>query len=261
MEISPALVAHRQPTEAREPRQRSLDHPAMPSEPLARVDAAAGDAREDATLAAGGTTTWVIVPFVGMQLGGTPTRPTTPVSGLPERWNGIEHSRQQLRVMDVGRRESHRQGDTSGVDHNMALRPRFCPLAAIRRIRPGRFAPLLAGTLAESSDARDQSSLSASARRWSRVWCKRSHTPTCCQSRSRRQQVIPLPQPSSCGSISQAIPLLSTNSMPVNAARSLMRGRPPLGLDGSWGSSGSITAHSSSLASGLLIPPIYHRFC
>jgi hypothetical protein len=140
MEISPALVAHRQPTEACEPSQRSLDHPAMPSEPLARVDAAAGNAREDAPLAAGGTTTWVIVPFVGMQLGGTPTRPTTPVSGLAERWNGIQHDLQQLRVMDVGRREPHRERDSVGVDHKMALRARF---ATVRGIRSSRFAPLV----------------------------------------------------------------------------------------------------------------------
>jgi hypothetical protein len=36
----------------------------------------------------------------------------------------------------------------------MAFRAR---LAAIRRIRPGRFAPLFAGTLVESMLARDQS--------------------------------------------------------------------------------------------------------
>jgi hypothetical protein len=41
-----------------------------------------------------------------------------------------------------------------GIDHKMALRARF---AAIRRIRPGRFAPPGAATLDASMAARDQS--------------------------------------------------------------------------------------------------------
>jgi len=39
--------------------------------------------------------------------------------------------------------------------------------------------------------------------------------PHSCQSRSRRQQVMPEPHPISCGSISQGIPLRRTNTMPV----------------------------------------------
>jgi hypothetical protein len=40
------------------------------------------------------------------------------------------------------------------------------------------------------------------------------HTPASWQSRSRRQQVMPDPHPISCGSISQAMPLRSTKTMP-----------------------------------------------
>src|SRR5215204_680668 len=66
------------------------------------------------------------------------------------------------------------------------------------------------------------------------------------------------------GNISQGMPLFSTNSMPVRAARSSMRGLPPLGLGGSSGSSGSITSHSSSVTSFLAIlspypPPCFVR--
>jgi hypothetical protein len=78
----------------------------------------------------------------------------------------------------------------------MAFRAR---LAAIRRIRPGRFAPLFAGTLVESMLARDQSIWSASPRRWSSTRSSRRQTPAACQSRSRRQHVGPLPQPISVG--------------------------------------------------------------
>ena len=59
------------------------------------------------------------------------------------------------------------------------------------------------------------------------------------------------PQPISWGSISQGMPVFSTNRMPVSAARSGTRGLPPLGLGGSSGSSGSATPHSSSVTGGL----------
>jgi hypothetical protein len=261
MQISPSLVAHRESSEAIEPGQRPLDDPPVPSEAFARVDAATGDPREDATRTAGGTTAREVVAFVRMQLVRAMAWPTSCTARLADRRDRVQGGFQPPRVMHVGRRERHGEGDPLAVDHQMALRPRFCPFAAIRRIRPGVLAPLLAATLAESSDARDQSSLSASARRWSNSWCRRSHTPVSCQSRRRRQHVIPLPHPISCGSSFQPMPLLSTKMIPVSAARSETRGRPPLGLGASGGSSGSTTAHRSSLTSALLMPPVYHPFC
>ena len=43
------------------------------------------------------------------------------------------------------------------------------------------------------------------------------------------------------------MPLFKTKMMPVRAARSGMRGLPPLGLGSSFGSSGSIASHNSSV--------------
>ncbi len=43
-----------------------------------------------------------------------------------------------------------------------------------------------------------------------------SHTPCSCHAAERRQQVIPLLQTSSCGKSSQAMPVFSTNKMPVS---------------------------------------------
>jgi hypothetical protein len=65
--------------------------------------------------------------------------------------------------------------------------------------------------------------------------------------------VTPLPHPISWGSISQGMPVFNTKMMPASAARSGCRGRPPFGLGGSGGSSGSMMSHSSSLTNGLLI--------
>jgi hypothetical protein len=76
---------------------------------------------------------------------------------------------------------------------------------------------------------------------------------------------MPLPQPISWGNISQGMPVCSTNNIPDSAARlPTLRGLPPLGLGGSWGSNGSITAHSSSLTRGFAINKTYHinlEFC
>jgi hypothetical protein len=95
--------------------------------------------------------------------------------------------------------------------------------------------------------------LSASPNRSKRTRCKRSQTPASCQSRSRRQHVTPLPQPISWGNSSHGMPVFNTKMIPVSAARSDTRGRPPLGLGGSTGRSGWITFHNSSLTNGLLI--------
>jgi hypothetical protein len=138
----------------------------------------------------------------------------------------------------------------------MALRAQ---LATIRRILASLFAPPGAGTLALSSEARVQSIRPASWSRCKSVRCKRLQTPARCQSRKRRQHVMPLPQPSSWGSISQGMPLFKTNTMPDRAARSVMlRGRPPLGFGGSGGNSGAMISHNASLTNGVLMPLIYH---
>jgi hypothetical protein len=167
---------------------------------------------------------------------------------------------QHLRVMDVGHGVHHRQRDSLSVDHNMALRVRF---AAIRWIRPGVCAPPRAGTLVESSEARDQATWSASPSRSSSTWCTLRHTPASCQPRKRRQQVVPLPQPISWGNISHGKPLRRTRRIPVNTARLAMRGRPPFDLGGSGGSNGSMISQSSSGTIGLAMGSLYHgiKFC
>lgn len=97
-----------------------------------------------------------------------------------------------------------------------------------------------------STAARCQSILSAAFSSASRIACSLSHTPARCHSPIRRQQVIPLPQPISGGRSCQAMPVLSTNRMPVRHLRSSIRGRPPRRLGGFLGISGSIRSHNAS---------------
>jgi hypothetical protein len=124
-------------------------------------------------------------------------------------------------------------------------------LAAIRGIGAGFCPPPTARTLELSMSTRDQSMASAPFRPSSRSRCNLSQTPATCQSRSRRQQVIPQPHPISCGKSSQGIPVLSTKMIPVRASRLPTGGRPPFGDSTSGGRIGSTTSHNSFETSGL----------
>ncbi len=258
MDVVPPLVAHLEPPILGEPGEGALGHPPMPAELLGGVDTSSCDPRLDVTTVQGLSAPTEVVGFIGMEL--VRSLPRSAPRAL-DRLDGIDHLFEHHRVVDVGRRDLGCERDSLPVDHNMALRARF---AAIRRIRSGLFAPPGAGTLAESRDALDQSIWSASPRRFRSSWWRRCHTLASCQSRSRRQQVIPDPHPISLGSISQGMPVLSTNRMPARARLSGTLGRPPLGLGRSGGKSGLITFHSSSLSSGLAMAKPYQtptRYC
>jgi hypothetical protein len=97
-----------------------------------------------------------------------------------------------------------------------------------------------------STTARDQSMRSSRPSQSRSAKWIRSQTPARCQSRRRRQHVIPDPHPSSCGSICQGMPLRRTKTMPVRHARSETRGRPPRGRRGRIGKKGSTRSHNGS---------------
>ena len=245
MNICPTFVPNLQPSIAVQPRMRALDHPTVTTEPLLRFDPFTSDARSDAALTQGSFVLLRLISLVRVQLvrtfAGPPSRT---LDGLDRVYRCLKHRR----LVDVGSRQDDRERNALSVDHKMPLRALF---AAIRWILPGFFAPPGAATEAASTQARLQSMRSASPSWSRRTWWSPSQTPAFCQSRSRRQQVIPEPHPISGGSISQGVPVISTNRMPVKAARSGIRGRPPFGQGFCVGSKGSITAHSSSETIGL----------
>jgi len=248
MDVGASVIAHPQATEAAQPSEVALHDPAVATEALLAFDAPPSNPRRNPAAPTRLPTVTGIIALVCMELVGPP-------AGAPERSldrrHGIQHRGQRQRVRAVRRTQPRRQRDALSVVQYMLLRARA---PAIRGVGPGDLAPPFAGTRRLSRLARDHAMRSALPNRSSKVRCNRSHTPACCQSRSRRQQVTPLPQPISWGSNSHGIPLRSTNRMPVSVARSGTRGRPPLGFGGSAGSNGSITSHSSSLTSGLLMP-------
>jgi hypothetical protein len=248
MNVIEPFIANSQAAEAVEPCPGSLHYPAIATQPLARFNASARDPRHDATLPQLPAQRARIVGFVGMQLRRALARTPPPVAA--NRLDGIHDFEHHPRIMHIGRTQECRERDALALDHKMALRARF---AAIRRILPGFCAPFSAGTEKESTEARDQSSWSASAKRSSKAWCNLRHTPASCHSRSLRQQVMPEPQPISGGKYDHGNPVRRTKMMPRKASRFEMRGRPPFGFSTSGGSKGSTTAHNSSLTSGFAI--------
>src|SRR3989440_741258 len=249
MDLRAALVAHGEAAELGQPGQRTLHDPAVAAQAGAALDALAGNAALDPPPPQGDPTGRAVIRLVGVQLVRTLAGPS---AGPLDRLDAIDQLGQDAPIRPIGRRQPHGEGDAMALDHDVALAAR---LAAIRRIRSGFLAPLLAGAKALSALARLQSILSALPKRSKTAWWRRSHTPARCHARRRRQQVTPLPQPISWGSISHGMPLLSTKMMPVKAARSGTRGQPPLGLGGSGGRSGAIVSHNVSLTNGLLIRP------
>jgi len=152
-------------------------------------------------------------------------------------------------IMPIGFREFMGQRDPVCIGNQMVLGTRFTPVCGVRA---GFLPPKTARTEDESTIALEKSIWSA-LRNWARrIWWILSHTPTFCQSRNLRQQVIPLPQPISCGRYSQPMPVLSTKRIPVRAARSETGLRPGYrNLRLCFGIMGSKSNHNCSSNIGL----------
>ena len=269
MDLAAALVPDGEAAEAAEPGQGALDHPAVTAQALARLDPGPGDPRRDAPHSQCPAVGARAVGLVGVQLGRPSAGPPRPAAGAADRLDGVYEVFEEGALIDVGGAEPDGERDAGAVDQQMALATWF---AAVRWIRAdvfvgggGASTPPLAGTDALSRLARDQSIASASPRPSNSVVWSRCQTPAACQSRSLRQQVMPLPQPISCGRYSHGMPVFNTKMIPASAARSGTRGRPAFCL--SWrggGSNGATTSQSSSLTSGLAMPHRRHvpgHFC
>ena len=182
----------------------------------------------------------VIIGFVGMQLVG----PASWSAALAcDGRHGVEHILERHAVVDVGSGQPQGERDAAPIGDQVVL---GAGPASIRRVRTRAKSPFLAAKDEPSMQARLQSMRSARRRRRSSSRCRLSHTPAACQSRNLRQHVTPNPQPIPAGSISHGVPVRSTNTMPVSAARAGTGGLPPFGLGATGGSSGSMMDHSDS---------------
>ena len=252
MDVVSFFVTYTKTAEFEQPTKDPLDDTTMNAQPTAMFRVSLGDEGSDAALAQRHADF-----FFGV-VGAIGKRGVGPLAATParafDRWNRVDQRDRCLRIVDVrpGVRDGQRRSLT--IADNMPLRAIF---AAIRGIGAGLRPPKSARTEQLSIATFDQSISLASPSSSSSTRQIFSHTPATCQSRKRRQQVMPDPQPSSWGKYSQGQPVRSTNKMPVSACRLDTRGRPPLGLARSAGNNGSIRSHNSSASSGLAIsvPP------
>lgn len=243
-----SFVADDETPELIDPSEGSLDNPAVSAEVFAALEAAPGDAGRDASGAQVAPAAVKIVAFVGVEFVRSVAGSTAP---LADRMNRVHDISQRHAVVAVGAGQDESKRDAGPINQDVSLRAR---LAAVGRVRADRIAPFLAATDEESTDARDQSISPARLRRSSMWRWTRSHRPTFCQARSRRQQVMPEQPATSKGRRSHGIAVYSTNRMPTNASRASIGGRPPLGRGASGGMSGAISAHNSSGRSFLAMP-------
>lgn len=228
MDVRPFFISDAQAAELMQPGDRALDDPAL------RAQASAVRLR--------------IIRTVAQHSLRTEARGTALAA---DGRNRIDQRQQLGHVVRIGAGDDGRQRHAVGVGDQVVL---GAGLAAIRRMRSSFFPPRTARTDEESTTTRDRSSCSRRRNSESTVACSCSQTPACCQSRKRRQHVIPQ-QPSSAGSISQGMPLLSTNRMPVSATRSSTGLRPGYlkRRGGLCGNRGAISVHKSSSSRGLAI--------
>jgi hypothetical protein len=248
MNIRPAFITNPQAAVLAQPGEGAFYDPAMNAQATAMRRPAVGQERDNAAAPQLASMRLRVIGSVPQNRLGMPTRPS---HFARDGRDGIDQ-RQQLRdVIAVGPRDLDRQRNAVRRGQEMVLGAR---LAAIRGIGAGLGPPKTARMELESTGAREKSIWSASRSSLSKTrWIWRQ-TPAFCQSRRRRQQVMPLPQPISWGRSSQGTPLRRTNRMPVNTAR-LSRGFRP-GCRNRLlftGSKGLIKSHSRSSTIGLAI--------
>ena len=250
MNVRAAFEANAKTTETMEPRVSPFNDPTAFAQAATVFSAPPGDYRSDAALAKSATMRIGIVATVGIDDLGLAKRPAACAAN---RRDGVDQ-RQQLRdIVAIGPRQDRADRNAVCVYEDVVFGPRS---RAIRGVRPSFWAAPTARTDEESTAAHERSSWPDARSLSSSRTCSLSHTPACCQSCNRRQQVAPEPNPNRVGRWFHRIPVFSTNRIPLRAARSETGRRPGYrlrrGLGG--GSRGSISAHRSSSMMGAGIP-------
>lgn len=244
VDVGAFLVARSQTAPTEEPGEWPLNDATIDAQAAAVFDAALRDRRKDAARPQRPTDRSGIVRAVGEEDVGTTARSAArPLNGR----NRFDEFEALLRIVDVGAGVNDRQRQTRGVGQQVTLGTR---LATVGGIGSGLRPPKTARTEQLSTATCDQSMSSSTpnrSRTFSHNCCQ---TPASCHSWSRRQQVMPQPQPISMGSSSHGVPVFKTKRMPTKQLRSGTRGRPPFGDGLCLGSSGSTSAHNSSGTNG-----------
>jgi hypothetical protein len=251
MDVITLLVTNSKSSLVEEPSEDSLDDTAVLSQTASMGCVPSCDSCNDPFGSQGPANLFLgIIGSVRIQLH-WPLAPST--ARAFDGRNRIHQRYCQLGVMDIGPGLDHRERDPLAIADEMPFRAVFPAILGIgASFRP----PISARTELLSTTALDQSIRSAKPNSSSRTCQTFCQAPETCQSLSRRQQVMPLPHPSTGGSNSQAVPVRATK-LPVRAERSDTLERPPLGRGGSGSKRGLILSHKPSGSRGFAIsgPP------
>jgi len=252
MDRRQSLVAYAQTPELMQPGDGTFHDPAGFAQATAMSGATASDLGIDAALGQERAQRIGIICAVSLdQLGSTFRGPAQAGNGR----DGIEQGQHLGDVVAVGLGEHYRKRDTLRIREKVVLAARTTAIGWVR----STFFPAPTARMDElSATALEKSSCFAPRSSESRTRCNRRHTPRRCQYLSRRQQVIPEPQPISFGSISHGMPERSTNRMPLSTKRSSSGRRPVCRLRlRFFGNNGSMRVHNSSSINGfgIRVPP------
>jgi hypothetical protein len=142
VDVSMSLISNGEPAVAVQPGQRALYHPAVLAQPVAAVHSLTCYTALDASPVQRPPALLVIITLVCMHLVRSLAWESSRTFGSANRLDPVHKLLKHLGVVSVGRGKHHREGDTFGFDHNMALRAGH-PLgvAFIRWIRTGCFVP------------------------------------------------------------------------------------------------------------------------
>lgn len=228
-----------------QPRETAFYHPAVDTQSAAIFGPAFSKKGDNSSSTKFSSMRFTVITPVSQHTIRTPNRSSNLACYC---WDAVNQRQQLCDIMAVCTGQYHRKRNTIGVRYQMVFR---AFLAAIRGIWACFRPPKTARTEAESTTAREKSIWSASRSLLSKIWWILSQTPAFCQSRSRRQQVIPEPQFISWGKSSHPMPVFNTNIIPVNAARYGMGLRPGYrGLRFFFGIIGSMISHNWSSSIG-----------
>jgi hypothetical protein len=255
MNFGKTFIAHAQATELMKPSYRSFNHPAEYPQAASMFGTASGQHGLHSSCAQLLAMRLGIIRAVTLHT----IRPGAGMASLSrDFWNCV-HKRQELGdIVVVGGGHDGGEGYALRLSDDMML---AACLASIGGIGTRFFPPQGARTEELSTMARDQSNLCAPlSLSKSTLWIF-SQVPLFCHLRTKRQQVIPEPQPISCGRYSQGIPVRRTKMTPVNTLRTSKGLRPGYrrrrGFGG--GIKGLISFHSSSSNIGFAMcsaPPL-----
>ncbi len=253
MNIAATFIPLAKTLELVKPRQAAFDNPASFAQATAMSGIAFCQQRNYSQFPQYLSQRFTMVGTIALKTLGSLSR--TPLL-TADCWDGIYQRQCLCDIMPVCPCEFMGKRNAVCIRNQMVFGTRLPP---VRWIWAGLLPPKTDLTEAESTTALEKSIWLAWRNLARSIWCILSQTPAFCQSCNRRQQVMPLPQPISCGKYSQPMPVFNTNSIPVRAARSETGLRPGYrNLRLCFGISGSMSDHNCSFNIGLAMS-ILHK--